>query len=75
MIKVHMRNEPDGRPGRIYIYNEAKASYTQDQWLYVIDEDGKILGAHPEVNVDGVHIEGGRTDMLGVDPNGSDEAG
>lgn len=70
-----MRNEPDGKPGRIYLYNDASSSYTQDQWIYILDDDGRIVGAHPEQNVDGVHVEGGRTDMVSENSDESGEAG
>jgi hypothetical protein len=63
MIHVIMRS---GEPKK-FVYPEGEMTYTQDRWLYVIDDDGQILGCHPETNIQGVQIErqGGRTAMKG----------
>lgn len=62
MITVQMRRELDGLPPKNYLYTEGVASYTENHWVYVIDEDGLVLGCHPEVNVSAVLTKAGEND-------------
>jgi len=75
MFKVFTRKEPDGKPGQAFYYTEGTAHYIQDHWLYIIDEDGHILGFHPEVNVSGVFTQGGRIEMESANPDRPGEEG
>lgn len=64
-----MRRETDGKPPKNFVYPLGVSSYTHDHWLYVIDDDGLILGSHPEVNVDGCLIDkAGENDMASENP-------
>lgn len=72
MITVIMRRDSKGTKEN-FVYHKGNNSYTADGWVYVIDEDGFILGSHPEQNVNAVLIkqEAGngvsQTEISGVD--------
>lgn len=56
MITVVMRRDSKGTKEN-FVYHKGNNSYTADGWVYVIDEDGFILGSHPQQNVNAVLVK------------------
>ena len=54
-----------------FVYHKGNNSYTADGWVYVIDEDGFILGSHPEQNVNAVLVKAGEAMTTGEDTKGT----
>jgi hypothetical protein len=54
VIKVFMRRETKDFLPAVYFYKEGVSCYGHDGWLFVIDDEGNILGSHPEQNINAV---------------------
>jgi hypothetical protein len=70
-----MRKEADGSPGRAYVYPESDYSYVDGDWVYVLNDDGAVIGSHPTMHVEQVERKAGESAMTSVNPDRSGEEG